>query len=104
MNVIPLLSKPYVNWVNLTEQNLSSKRCQSLEQNLCLQTGQDLSKEVLWVSVGQRALELPAVKVEGLTKDSAIRPESNQASAARVRVLDDWIIQESLTDLNFAAL
>ena len=27
--------------------------------------GLDLSKEVLWVSVGQRAADLPAVKVGG---------------------------------------
>ena len=30
--------------------------------------GLDLSKEVLWVSVGQRQLELPAIKVGGLKK------------------------------------
>ena len=30
--------------------------------------GLDLSKEVLWVSVGQRAAELPAIKVGGLKK------------------------------------
>ena len=30
--------------------------------------GLDLSKEVLWVSVTQRAAELPAVKVEGQEK------------------------------------
>ena len=36
--------------------------------------------------VGQRASKLPAVKGGGLTKNSAIRPESNQPSAARVRV------------------
>ncbi len=30
--------------------------------------GLDLSKEVLWVSVGQRAAKLPAIKVEGLKK------------------------------------
>ena len=35
MNVIPLLSKPYVNGVTSTEQNLSLKYCQSLEQKVC---------------------------------------------------------------------
>ena len=30
--------------------------------------GLDLSKEVLWVSVGQRAAELPAIKVGGQEK------------------------------------
>ena len=33
--------------------------------------GSDLSKEVLWVSVGQRAAKLPAVKVRGMKKNSA---------------------------------
>ena len=31
--------------------------------------GLDLSKEVLWVSVGQRAAELPAIKVGGKKKN-----------------------------------
>ena len=36
--------------------------------------GLDLSKNVLWVSVGQGAADLRAVKVGGLKKISAIRP------------------------------
>ena len=36
--------------------------------------GLDLSKEVLWVSVGQRAPELQAIKVGGFRKDSANWP------------------------------
>ena len=36
--------------------------------------GLDLSKEVLWVSVGQRVAELRAVKVGGLQKNSADQP------------------------------
>ena len=36
--------------------------------------GLDLSKIVLWVSVGQEAADLRAVKVGGLKKISAIRP------------------------------
>ena len=39
--------------------------------------GLDLSKEVLWVSVGQRAAEVPAIKIGGLKKNSANRPRSN---------------------------
>ena len=39
--------------------------------------GLDLSKEVLWVSVGQRASELPAIKVGGRKKNSADQPGSN---------------------------
>ena len=50
----------------------------------------DLSKEVLWISVCQRALKLPAVKVGGLTKNSAALPESSQTSTAQVQVLDDF--------------
>ena len=38
--------------------------------------GLDLSKEVLWVSVCQRAAKLPAGKVGGLKKNSAMRPGS----------------------------
>ena len=36
--------------------------------------GLDLSKEVLWVSVDQRAAELPAIKAEGWEKSSADQP------------------------------
>ena len=36
--------------------------------------GLDLSKNVLWVSVGQKAADLRAVKVGGLKKNLAIRP------------------------------
>ena len=36
--------------------------------------GLDLSKNVLWVSVGQRAADLRAVKVGGHQKNSADRP------------------------------
>ena len=43
--------------------------------------GLDLSKEVLWVSVGQRGAELPAIKVGGLKK---ILP-NGPARAKRVR-------------------
>ena len=43
--------------------------------------GLDLSKEVLWVSVGQRAAELRAVKVGGQKKILPICP----ARAIRVR-------------------
>ena len=42
--------------------------------------GLDLSKNVLWVSVGQKAADLRAVKVEGSKKDSAARPVSNPSS------------------------
>ena len=39
-----------------------------LDRNDFNKGGLDLSKEVLWVSVGQRAAELPAIKVGGQKK------------------------------------
>ena len=39
-----------------------------LNRNCVNKRGLDLSKEVLWVSVGQRAAELQAVKVGGQQK------------------------------------
>ena len=36
-----------------------------LSESICLQQGFDLSKDVLWVSVGQRATEVQVVKFEG---------------------------------------
>ena len=45
-----------------------------LNRNCVNKGGLDLSKNVLWVSVGQRAAELPAVKVGGVKKNSAILP------------------------------
>ena len=55
-------------------------------------------------SVHQRAPKLPAVKVGGLIKSSAMRPESNQTSAAWVWVPDDFDHPQCLMDCNFAAL
>ena len=45
--------------------------------------GLDLSIELLWVSVGQRAAELPAIKVGGVKKNSAARLVSNPSSPRR---------------------
>ena len=72
MNIIPLVKKPYVNEVTLNRQNLNPAR--PLNWNCACEGGWDLFKEVLWVSVGQIALKLQAVKVEGLTKNSAPGP------------------------------
>ena len=52
-----------------------------LDRNCVNKGGLDLSKEVLWVSVGQRAAELRAVKVGGQQKILPIGP----ARAKRVR-------------------
>ena len=54
----------------MTEQDLSLKYGQSLEQNIAEQKGQNLSIEVLWVSLGQRAVKLQGVKVVDLKKFS----------------------------------
>ena len=86
LKTLHTLHKPYVNRVTLSRQNPYLYCSQSLEQKVYLQRVQDLSKEVLWVSVCQRAPKSPAVKVRGLTKSSAMRPESSQKSAAQVRV------------------
>ena len=43
--------------------------------------GLDLSKEVLWVYVGQMTAELPAIKVGGLKKNSAKRPGVGEAGS-----------------------
>ena len=51
--------------------------------------GLDLSKEILWVSVGQKAADLQAVKVGGQQKNfadwlGASEAGSNQAKAAKI--------------------
>ena len=43
--------------------------------------GLDLFKEVLWVSVGQRAAELSALKVAGLKTNSAARPSAGESGS-----------------------
>ena len=45
--------------------------------------GLDLSKEVLWVSVGQRAADLRAVKDEGQQKILPIGPVRTRFACAR---------------------
>ena len=45
-----------------------------LDRDYVNKEGLDLSKEVLWVSIGQRAAELPAIKVEGLKKILPLSP------------------------------
>ena len=46
-----------------------------LDSNCVNKKGLDFSKEVLCVSVGQRAIELRAVKVGGEKKNSAVQTE-----------------------------
>ena len=54
-----------------------------LNRNCVNKQGLDLSKNVLWVSVGQKAAKLQAVKVGGLKKDSAKRPCAGKAGSNR---------------------
>ena len=48
--------------------------------------GLDLSKEVLWVSVGQRAAALLAVKVGGSQEKSTAQPQPHSNQLARIRI------------------
>ena len=60
------------------------KSCFSYEWKICLKKSLDLSNGVLWMSVGQRAAKLPAVKVLGLKKNSVAQPTMYHAHAAQV--------------------
>ena len=56
------------------------KSASRLLNRVCVgRQGLDLSKEVLWVSVCQRAAKLPAGKVGGLKKNSAMRPGAGES-------------------------
>ena len=74
-----LLNKPYVNGVSLGEQNVYLKCYQTLEKKRGQRQGQDLSKEALYISVGQRAANLQAIKIGGLKKNSAAKSELNHS-------------------------
>ena len=50
------------------EIRYNKKSDRLLDRNCVNKGGLDLSKEVLWVSVGQRAAELPSIKVGGQEK------------------------------------
>ena len=60
---IQLLNKPFVNGVTSREQNLSLRCCNDIEHKVQEQQLSDLSKELLQVSVDQRAAMLWAVKL-----------------------------------------
>ena len=55
---IQLLNKLFVNGVTSREQNLSLRSCNDIEHKVQYQQLSDLSKELLQVSVGQRAAML----------------------------------------------
>ena len=52
-----------------------------LDRNFVNKEDLDLSKEVLWVSVGQKITELPAIKVRGLKKNSVDQPCAGEAGS-----------------------
>ena len=52
-----------------------------LNRDLVNEGGLDLSKVVLWVSVGQKITELPAIKVRGLKKNSVDQPCAGEAGS-----------------------
>ena len=56
------------------EIEYSKSTARLLDKDWVKKRGLGLSKEVLWVSGGQRAAELPAIKVRGLKKNSANQP------------------------------
>ena len=59
------------------------KSAPRLLDRICVNKGGlDLSKEVLWASVGQRAVVLQAVKVEGQKKILPIAPVRTQIARA----------------------
>ena len=54
-----------------------------LNRDFVNRKGVDLSKEVLWVSVGQSAAGIPAIKVRGLKKNSATQPGAGKSGSNR---------------------
>ena len=67
-----------------------------------LSKGLDLSKEVLWVSVYQRAAKLQAVKV-GIKKKSTSRPGSNLLRLRRAE-RQNFLLPPTLTANSSASL
>ena len=58
-----ILNKPYSNGVSLGEKILHLEFYPTFEQKVRHWQVLDLSKEVLWISVGQRATKLRSVKL-----------------------------------------
>ena len=65
------------------EMKYNKTAARLLNRDCVNKRGLDLSKEVLWVSGGQRVAELPAIKVGGLEKNSASRPGAGEAISMR---------------------
>ena len=75
-----------------------------MDRNYVNKGGLDLSKEVLWVYVGQRAAKIPAFKVGGLKKKSAVWPRPHSNKSAQIQVRPGSNHSQSLIAGNFAAL
>ena len=74
-----------------------------LDRNCVNKEGLNLSKEVLWVSVGQREAELRAVKVRGgkrILPSSPVRTRLTRAWADR----QNFFLPPTLTACSSAAL
>ena len=72
----PLLINPIEMRVLWTEIKYTKSAARLLDRVWVNKGGLDLSKEVLWVFVGQRTAELPAIKVGGLKKHSTFLERS----------------------------
>ena len=77
----PLLESTIEMKILWTEIRYVKSAARLLDRNCVNKGGLDLSKEVLWVSVGQRTVDLQAVKVWGQQKILPIGP----AQVKRVR-------------------
>ena len=58
-----------------------------LDRNWVNKGGLDLSKEVLWDSVGQRAKEVQAIKVAGEKKSAALQRVAQVQSSSEFGIL-----------------
>ena len=86
MNVIPPVNKPYVKWVYFD-------RAKSIFKMLVISWSDNMSTEVLWISVGQKAAKLQAVKFGGLKKILLV----GQSRTTRLRPgFESWMIGLSL--------
>ena len=66
-----------------TEKKYLISTARLLDRDYVNRKGLDLSKEVLWVSLGQMEGELPAIKVGDLKKNSAAQPGAGKSGSNR---------------------
>ena len=75
------VEKPYLNGVSLSRQLQYQKSFQSNCFNIFFQGVLDLSREILWVCVSQRATKLWSMKIWGCSNHPAIEPRPPTHSA-----------------------